>query len=162
MPAQLTLVADNRPRAARPQPAAPDRPREQAGSRDSRQTGGALRPDTPAWVHDAWRPSGDSGDLRPASRAVAPSPGKIARSVLRAVLGGRRANEAKGSPEPTWKGRRAGTRLSQDDTGAVTAEYAIIIMAGVAFAGLLVAIMRSGEIRQMLVDLVQNALGSAG
>lgn len=48
------------------------------------------------------------------------------------------------------------------DRGAVTAEYAIIIMAGVAFAGLLVAIMRSGEIRQMLVDLVQNALGSAG
>lgn len=50
----------------------------------------------------------------------------------------------------------------RDDRGAVTAEYAIIIMAGVAFAGLLVAIMRSGEIRQMLVDLVQNALGSAG
>ena len=32
-------------------------------------------------------------------------------------------------------------------------------MAAVAFAGLLVAIMRSGEIRAMLVDLVQNALG---
>lgn len=50
----------------------------------------------------------------------------------------------------------------QDDRGAVTAEYAIVIMAAVAFAGLLVAIMRSGEVRAMLVDLVQNALGSAG
>lgn len=54
-------------------------------------------------------------------------------------------------------------RLSlAEDRGAVTAEYALVIMAAVAFAGLLVAIMRSGEIRQMLVDLVQNALASAG
>lgn len=52
--------------------------------------------------------------------------------------------------------------LGRDDRGAVTAEYAIVIMAAVAFAGLLVAIMRSGEIRALLVDLVQNALGSAG
>ncbi|MGK0722110.1 DUF4244 domain-containing protein [Leucobacter sp. W1478] len=52
--------------------------------------------------------------------------------------------------------------LARSDRGAVTAEYAIVIMAAVAFAGLLVAIMRSGEIRAMLVDLVQNALGSAG
>lgn len=59
--------------------------------------------------------------------------------------------------------RRARMRLSlRDDRGAVTAEYAIVIMAAVAFAGLLVAIMRSGEIRQMLVDLVQNALAAAG
>lgn len=50
----------------------------------------------------------------------------------------------------------------REERGAVTAEYAIVIMAAVAFAGLLVAIMRSGEIRAMLVDLVQNALGSAG
>lgn len=49
-----------------------------------------------------------------------------------------------------------------DDTGAVTAEYAVIIIAAVAFAGVLVAIMRSDEVRSMLVDLVQRALGSAG
>ncbi len=49
-----------------------------------------------------------------------------------------------------------------DDSGAVTAEYAVVIIAGIAFAGLLVAIIRSDEIRQMLVGLVQNALGSAG
>lgn len=49
-----------------------------------------------------------------------------------------------------------------EDRGAVTAEYAIVILAAVAFAGLLVAIMRSSEIRAMLVQLVENALGAAG
>lgn len=52
-------------------------------------------------------------------------------------------------------------RFRRDERGAVTAEYAIIILAGVAFAGLLVAIMRSSEVREMLVRLVENALGSA-
>ena len=51
--------------------------------------------------------------------------------------------------------------LATDERGAVTAEYAIVIMAAVAFAGLLVAIMRSSEIRAMLVRLVENALGAA-
>ena len=50
----------------------------------------------------------------------------------------------------------------ENDRGAVTAEYAIVIMAAVAFAGLLVAIMRSGEIRGMLVQLVESALSAAG
>lgn len=59
-------------------------------------------------------------------------------------------------------GRRRDCEEEPRDRGAVTAEYAIVIMAAVAFAGLLVAIMRSDEVRQMLVDLVQNALGSAG
>ncbi len=57
---------------------------------------------------------------------------------------------------------RRTNRLGMTDRGAGTAEYAVVILAAVAFAGLLVAIMRSGEVRQMLVDLVQNALGSAG
>lgn len=57
--------------------------------------------------------------------------------------------------------RRLLTEL-KDDKGAITAEYAVVIMAAVAFAGLLVAILRSGEVRAMLVDLVQQALGTAG
>lgn len=60
------------------------------------------------------------------------------------------------------RARPASDSIPPEDRGAVTAEYAIVIMAAVAFAGLLVAIMRSNEVRQMLVDLVQNALGSAG
>jgi len=48
--------------------------------------------------------------------------------------------------------------LAGDDTGAATAEYAIATMAAVAFAGLLVVIMRSDEVRGILTDLVRRAL----
>lgn len=45
-----------------------------------------------------------------------------------------------------------------DDAGAATAEYAIATMAAVAFAGLLVIIMRSDEVRGILTDLIRRAL----
>ncbi len=51
-----------------------------------------------------------------------------------------------------------GRTLFGDDTGAATAEYAIATMAAVAFAGLLVVIMRSDEVRGILTDLVRRAL----
>lgn len=54
--------------------------------------------------------------------------------------------------------RRRAARLFGDDTGAATAEYAIATMAAVAFAGLLVVIMRSDEVRGILTDLVRRAL----
>jgi Flp pilus assembly pilin Flp len=50
----------------------------------------------------------------------------------------------------------------RSDRGAATAEYAIVIMAAVAFAGLLVVIMRSDEVRAILTNLVQSALTSGG
>lgn len=45
-----------------------------------------------------------------------------------------------------------------DDRGAATAEYVIATMAAVGFAGLLVVILRSAEVKQMLLDMVHNAL----
>lgn len=48
--------------------------------------------------------------------------------------------------------------VTADQTGAATAEYAIATMAAVAFAGLLVAIMRSDEVKQILTDLIERAL----
>jgi len=51
---------------------------------------------------------------------------------------------------------------AQDEEGAVTAEYAVVIMGAVAFAGVLVAIMRSGEVRAFLLNLIEQALSSAG
>jgi hypothetical protein len=51
--------------------------------------------------------------------------------------------------------------LLADDAGASTAEYAIVTMAAVAFAGVLVVIMRSGEVREILTDLVRRALSVA-
>jgi Flp pilus assembly pilin Flp len=52
--------------------------------------------------------------------------------------------------------------VARDERGAATAEYAIVIMAAVGFAGLLVVILRSGEVQAILTDLVQRALNSAG
>jgi hypothetical protein len=49
-------------------------------------------------------------------------------------------------------------RLINDETGAITAEYAIATMAAVAFAGLLVVIMRSEEVREILFGLISGAL----
>ena len=54
--------------------------------------------------------------------------------------------------------RRRAAALFLDDSGAATAEYAITTMAAVAFAGLLVVIMRSEEVRGILTDLVRRAL----
>ncbi|MFM2019702.1 MAG: hypothetical protein RL718_283 [Actinomycetota bacterium] len=47
----------------------------------------------------------------------------------------------------------------KSDRGAITAEYAIATMAAVAFAGLLVVVLRSDEVRGMLFQWVSNALG---
>ncbi|GAB3605316.1 hypothetical protein GCM10027413_07250 [Conyzicola nivalis] len=49
------------------------------------------------------------------------------------------------------------TRLA-DEEGAATAEYAIATMAAVGFAGLLVVILRSNEVRGLLLDIIRNAL----
>lgn len=54
--------------------------------------------------------------------------------------------------------RLYGGDLRADEAGAATAEYAIATMAAVAFAGLLVIIMRSDEVRGILTDLVRRAL----
>ena len=48
------------------------------------------------------------------------------------------------------------------DAGAATAEYAVVIMAAVGFAGLLVVILKSGAVQGMLTDLVHRALTVAG
>lgn len=67
-------------------------------------------------------------------------------------------------PVPDPRRRRATlARIAPgDDLGAATAEYAITIMAAVGFAGLLVVILRSGEVQQILTDLVRSALTVAG
>lgn len=62
---------------------------------------------------------------------------------------------------PPLTARRAARLFADaaaDDTGAATAEYAIATMAAVAFAGLLVVIMRSDEVRGILTDLIRRAL----
>lgn len=53
---------------------------------------------------------------------------------------------------------RAG--LEDPEAGATTAEYGIVMMAAVGFAGLLVVILKSEEVRQMLLGIVQAALST--
>ncbi|MBA8815535.1 Flp pilus assembly pilin Flp [Microbacterium halimionae] len=60
--------------------------------------------------------------------------------------------------ERLYRRPAARTGIMRDDEGAATAEYAIATMAAVAFAGLLVVIMRSDEVRGILEDLVRRAL----
>jgi hypothetical protein len=56
--------------------------------------------------------------------------------------------------------RTAGWRIggAAGDAGTTTAEYAMVTMAAVAFAGLLALVLRSDEVRGMLTDLVHRAL----
>lgn len=48
--------------------------------------------------------------------------------------------------------------LVEFDEGAVTAEYAIATIAAVGFAALLVVVLRSDEVRGLLLGLVTRAL----
>ena len=63
---------------------------------------------------------------------------------------------------PTSSIRALIRRMTSADDGAATAEYAVATMAAVGFAGLLVVILRSDEVRGILTDLVRNALTFAG
>lgn len=44
------------------------------------------------------------------------------------------------------------------DAGMATAEYAIVMIAAVGFAGLLIVILSSAEVREALTQLVRDAL----
>jgi len=50
------------------------------------------------------------------------------------------------------------SRRLAGERGAATAEYAVATMAAVGFAGLLVIILRGDEVREILTELVRNAL----
>ncbi|MDY6055298.1 DUF4244 domain-containing protein [Micrococcus sp.] len=46
----------------------------------------------------------------------------------------------------------------EDETGAQTAEYGILTLAAVGFAGLLAVVLTSGDVQSLLMDIVQKAL----
>lgn len=49
-------------------------------------------------------------------------------------------------------------RKFDSDRGAATAEYVVATMAAVGFATLLLVILKSDEVRQLLLNLVRQAL----
>ncbi|WP_284983350.1 DUF4244 domain-containing protein [Arthrobacter sp. efr-133-TYG-118] len=54
--------------------------------------------------------------------------------------------------------KRSKKRLMGSELGMATAEYAIATLAAVGFAGLLVVILRSEEVRGFLLNLIRSAL----
>ncbi len=70
-------------------------------------------------------------------------------------------NGARNPGEPRLR-HRLPRRLLGGDEGATTAEFAIVTMAAVGFAGLLVVILKSDEVRGILQGLVERALATAG
>ena len=54
--------------------------------------------------------------------------------------------------------KRSKKQLMGSELGMATAEYAIATLAAVGFAGLLVVILRSEEVRGFLLNLIRSAL----
>lgn len=54
--------------------------------------------------------------------------------------------------------RRDLWRALHDETGASTAEYAITVLAACGFAAVLVALLASGEVREILLGIITSAL----
>ena len=50
------------------------------------------------------------------------------------------------------------TALARSDEGSATAEYAVVLIAATGFAGLLVAILKSGTVKTLLTAMVKQAL----
>lgn len=47
----------------------------------------------------------------------------------------------------------------RDDTGMATVEYAMVTVAAAAFAGVLIALLKSAAVRDMLTGIIKSALG---
>ncbi|NHA68291.1 DUF4244 domain-containing protein [Phycicoccus flavus] len=56
------------------------------------------------------------------------------------------------------RARQAGRRLGEQ--GMTTAEYAVGTVAAVAFAGLLLAVVKSGPVKSALTKILVSALGT--
>jgi hypothetical protein len=60
-------------------------------------------------------------------------------------------------PEPEDRPQGAGDDR-ESERGLATAEYAIATIAAAGFAGLLMVILKGGDVKAMLTSLVQSAL----
>jgi hypothetical protein len=103
---------------------------------------------------------GLAGDWLPALPA---DPSHVRPRHLQEAGGERRwsllARRPRSIPKPWWRRlfRRPGPgRLH--DAGMATAEYAVATLAAVGFAALLLAILRSSEVRGLLLGIIRQAL----
>ena len=75
------------------------------------------------------------------------------RLAVKAANLRRRANEAMCMADA-----RVRTALAQPEQGAATAEYAVVLVAATGFAALLTAILKSGTVKTMLLNIIKQAL----
>ncbi|MGJ9426739.1 DUF4244 domain-containing protein [Nesterenkonia halotolerans] len=64
----------------------------------------------------------------------------------------------KSEPSPTGNLRTWGQQIHRGEEGLATAEYGIVMLAAVGFAGLLVAVLSSDTARGLLTGIVERAL----
>ena len=57
--------------------------------------------------------------------------------------------------------RRLLARTRRDERGMTTAEYAVGTVAAASFAGLLIKLLSSDEVRELILGIVKSALGIA-
>lgn len=74
-------------------------------------------------------------------------------------------HEADPAPVDRWDVRaasamqaRVAALRARAEEGSVTAEYAIVALAAAAFGGLLLAIFKGGEVRDLLLGIIRDAL----
>ncbi|MBT2532337.1 DUF4244 domain-containing protein [Arthrobacter sp. ISL-48] len=92
------------------------------------------------------------------SRAVSVAEGEEPFTPLKAEGSADRGNVVELYPGASRPRRRGRTRFMGTEVGMATAEYAIATLAAVGFAGLLVFILRSDEVRGFLLNLIRTAL----
>jgi hypothetical protein len=91
--------------------------------------------------------------------AVAAAPTAVAGPTAAVAATPSAAIPTLASRPVAWLRRRVGTaRTTRAETGMATAEYAIATVAAAGFAGLLVVILRSGEVRELLLGIIRSAL----
>lgn len=81
-------------------------------------------------------------------------PGRTAGRTRPRVPGG------PGSPVQVLRRRLRRAQAVGREAGMATAEYAIATVAAAGFAGLLIAILRSNEVRGLLLGIVRGALST--
>ncbi len=72
------------------------------------------------------------------------------------VIGARVATDGREGPAASHPGSPSGGL--DPEAGLATAEYAVATVAAVGFAGLLIAVLKSGTVRGLLENIISSAL----
>lgn len=83
---------------------------------------------------------------------------QVAGSIGRELTGGQNGQYAAELARHRAPGEGAPGNSAPGDRGMATAEYAVATLAAVGFAGLLLTVLRSGEVQELLLDLIRRAL----